>query len=198
MQRWLAAAATQVQTAGAAEIVAVLLGFAYVLLAIRRRRLCWLAGGVSTAIYVVVFAAARLYLQSALQVLYVLLSAYGWWAWSAAGAGAVAPRRWSVRGHLLAAAAVLGATAVTVPALQAWSDAAAPFGDALGTWASLAATWMLARRVAAAWLWWIVVDVGLAGLFASQGLAFTAVLYLAFAALAVAGWFAWRRAEAGG
>ena len=50
------------------------------------------------------------------------------------------------------------------------------------------------RKVAASWLWWIVVDAGLAWLFASQGLWFTAALYLAFAALAGAGWVAWRRA----
>lgn len=192
-EAWLRAVGGQLLAASAAELAAVALGFAYVLLAIRQDRRCWIAGGLSTALYVAVFTGARLYLQAALQVLYVLLAVYGWRAWSAPEGGTVPLRRWTWRRHALAALCVVVATALTGPALAAWSDAAAPWADALGTWASVAATWMLARKVAAAWLWWIVIDLGLAGLFAGQGLAFTALLYLAFAALAAAGWRAWQR-----
>lgn len=184
----------QLLAAGVPELLAVALGFAYVLLAIRQNRWCWVAGGLSTALYVTVFADARLYLQAALQVLYVLLAVYGWRAWYAP-AGRTAPlRHWTLRRHLLAALCVAAATLLTGPALAAWSDAAAPWADALGTWASVAATWMLARKIVAAWLWWIVIDSGLATLFASQGLVFTAALYLAFAALGGVGWRAWQRA----
>jgi nicotinamide riboside transporter PnuC len=95
---------------------------------------------------------------------------------------------------LFSAAAALAMAGLTAVTLAAWSDAAAPWADALGTWTSVAATWLMIRKVAANWLWWIVVDAGLAALFASQGLFFTAVLYLAFATLAAAGWFAWRAA----
>ncbi len=193
---WLQAVVEQLLAASLPELLAVALGFAYVLLAIRQDRRCWLAGGLSTAIYVAVFADARLYLQAVLQVLYVLLAVYGWRSWTAAAGGTVPLRRWNLRRHGLTALWVAVATLLTGPALAAWSDAAAPWPDALGTWASVAATWMLARKVAAAWLWWIVIDLGLAWLFASQGLAFTAVLYLAFAALAVLGWRAWRRTRA--
>ena len=65
----------QLVATGPLELAAVLLGFAYIALAIRQRRLCWLAGGLSTALYILVFLDARLYLQSALQVLYVVLAA---------------------------------------------------------------------------------------------------------------------------
>lgn len=176
------------------ELAAVLLGFAYIALAIRQRRLCWLAGGLSTALYILIFLDARLYLQSALQVLYVLLAAYGWREWgrdATAGSGIVV-RRWSLLLHAAVIGLVAGGTALTAPMLQAWTNAAAPWADAAGTWASVAATWMMVRKVAANWIWWIGVDAGLAWLYASQGLAFTAVLYLAFALLAVAGWWAWR------
>lgn len=194
--RWLETVVAQGLAASVPELLAVVLGFAYVLLAIRQDRRCWLAGGLSTAIYVAVFAGARLYLQSVLQVLYVLLAAYGWRAWSSQAGTAVPLRRWTWRGYGRAALLVAVATLLTGSALRAWSDAVSPWADALGTWASVAATWMLARKVAAAWLWWIVIDLGLAWLFATQGLAFTALLYLAFAGLAVAGWFAWRRVAA--
>lgn len=194
--RWLETVVAQLLAATVPELLAVVLGFAYVLLAIRQDRRCWLAGGLSTAIYVAVFAGARLYLQSVLQGLYVLLAVYGWRAWSSEAGMAAPLRHWAWRWHGLAALLVAVATLLTGPALQAWSDAASPWADALGTWASVAATWMLARKVAAAWLWWIVIDLGLAWLFATQGLAFTALLYLAFAGLAAAGWLTWRRMAA--
>jgi len=194
--RWLETVVAQWLAVSMPELLAVVLGFTYVLLAIRQDRRCWLAGGLSTAIYVAVFAGARLYLQSVLQVLYVLLAVYGWRAWSSQAGTAVPLRRWAWRGYGLAALLVTVATLLTGPALQAWSDAASPWADALGTWASVAATWMLARKVAAAWLWWIVIDLGLAWLFATQGLAFTALLYLTFAGLAAAGWLTWRRMAA--
>jgi len=56
------------------EAAAVLLGFVYIVLAIRQRRACWVAGGISTALYVLVFLDARLYLQSALQVVYIAMA----------------------------------------------------------------------------------------------------------------------------
>ena len=186
----------QAAATGPVEIAAVVLGFAYILLAIRQRRACWLAGGLSTALYTLVFLDARLYLQAILQVLYVLLAVHGWQEWGRdVRAGAVpVVRHLGTWAHAAVLAVTLALTALTAPALAAFSDAAAPWADSLGTWSSLAATWLMIRKVAANWLWWIVVDAGLAWLFASQGLWFTAALYLAFAVLAGAGWVAWRRA----
>lgn len=177
------------------EQLAVLFGLIYIVLAIRRHRGCWIAGGVGTALYAFVFLDARLFLQAALQIVYVAMAGYGWLAWRPeTGAVVIAPRRWALRPQLVAAGVVLAATAATAPLLAQTTDAAAPVADALGTWASVAATWMLARRVLESWLWWIVIDAGLAVLFFSQSLAFTAALYLAYAFLAVAGWRAWRSA----
>lgn len=178
---------------GATEAFAVAAGAAYILLAIRRHRACWIAGGASTALYAAVFLDAGLPLQAALQLLYVGLSIYGWMAWRP-GAAEPRPCSWPPARHLAGLAAVGVAGAVSALLLQRHALSEAPWAEALGTWASVLATWLLARRIVETWLWWIVVDVGLAALFASQGLAGTAALYLAYAALAVVGWRSWRRA----
>lgn len=189
--------AAQAAATGPLEAAAVLLGFGYIGLAIRQHRSCWLAGGFSTALYVIVFLDARLYLQSALQVAYVVLAVYGWreWGRDAASDDGMSVRHWSLDRHFGAFAGVGMATLATAPALAAWSDSAAPWADAFGTWASIAATWMLVRKVPANWIWWMVVDSWLAWLFATQGLAFTSLLYVAFALLATVGWWTWRRAS---
>ncbi len=175
-----------------AELAAVAFGVAYILLAIRGHRACWIAGGISTAIYAAVFQGAGLPMQAALQVVYVALSAYGWYAWRPESSSPPA-RRWPVRYHFIALGAVGIATAASAPLAARYALAAAPVADSLGTWASLFATWLLARRVTDNWLWWIAIDAGLAALFAMQGLTVTAALYLAYALMAVAGWRSWRR-----
>jgi nicotinamide mononucleotide transporter len=122
------------------------------------------------------------------------MSVYGWFAWRPGGELPSRPRSWPWSRHLFALAAVGAATAAGAPILATYAGSDAPVADALGAFASLVATWLLARRIIDTWYWWIVVDTGLAALFASQGLRFTAVLYLAYALLAIAGWHSWRRA----
>jgi len=190
---WLVALAAGARSASLVELVAVALGLAYIVLAIRQHRACWIAGGASTAIYIAVFLKAGLLLQAALQVAYVLLSVYGWLAWRAGGDLPARPRSWPISRHLLAVLAVGLVTAASTPLLAQYANAQAPLADSLGTWASVVATWLLARRYLETWLWWMVIDSGLAVLFATQGLAFTAALYLAYSVLAIAGWRAWRR-----
>ncbi|HEU0225283.1 MAG TPA: nicotinamide riboside transporter PnuC [Steroidobacteraceae bacterium] len=178
------------------EPVAVAIGLAYIVLAIRQQRACWIAGGISTALFIVVFMRAGLPLQAALQVAYVALSVYGWVVWRPDGEVPARPRSWPLSRQMPLLAGVGVATAATAPLLVAFEASAAPLAESLGTWASVAATWMLARRRVEAWLWWIVIDVGLAGLFLSRGLAPTAALYLGFAVLAAVGWREWRRSMA--
>lgn len=194
---WLEALAQDARTASGIELAAVAAGFVYVVLAIRSHRTCWIAGGISSALYVFVFARAELPMQAALQFVYVALSAWGWWTWRPGGGVGDRPLSWSLAAHALVALAVIAATAATVAATAEQPIAAAIVGDAAGTWASLAATAMLVRRCRESWLWWIAIDLGLAWLFGSQGLAFTSALYLSYAALAVAGWRAWRGRGAG-
>ncbi len=177
------------------EALAVALGSAYILLAIRQHRACWIAGGASSALYILVFLQAALPLQAMLQVVYVIQSGYGWFRWRPGGSES-RPQSWPLTRHLIALAAVAVATAACTLLLRESGQSAAPLAESLSATASIAATWMLARRCIESWLWWIAIDAGLAALFFSQGLHFTAALYLAFSALAVAGFHAWRRDRA--
>jgi nicotinamide mononucleotide transporter len=175
-----------------AEAAAVAFGVAYILLAIFERRACWIAGGIGTAIYAAVFFDAGLPMQAALQLLYVVMSVYGWIAWRPSAEGQRPVRSWPLARHGAALAAIALATAVSAPLAARHALAAAPVADSLGAWASLFATWLLARRVIDTWIWWVAIDVGLAALFAGQGLWPTAGLYFAYALMAVAGWRSWR------
>ena len=64
------------------EAVAIVTGVAYVLLIMRRNRWGWLAGAISSSIYVYLSALSRLPMQSVLQGYYVVMAAFGWWSWT--------------------------------------------------------------------------------------------------------------------
>ena len=67
------------------EAVSVVLGLLYAILAVKRVRWCWVAGGVSSAILVWLAFVAKLPMQSALQAYYVAMAVYGFWHWSREG-----------------------------------------------------------------------------------------------------------------
>ena len=77
-------------------------GILGVLLTVRQNVWCWPAGIVNVLLFTLVFFHARLYGSSALQVVYLVLSVYGWRQWLHGGAGhgrlAVSrtPRSWAV------------------------------------------------------------------------------------------------------
>ena len=183
----------------ALEWVAVAFGVASVWLTVRQNPWCWPLGIDNVGLFAVLFWRERLYADAGLQLVYVAVCAYGWWAWVRGGPGAGplrvsrVPRRASlallVGGVLLAAA--LGLT------LKRATDAALPFWDAGTTAFSLVAQWMQARKWLENWVLWLVVDVVYVGMYLTKGLPLTAGLYAAFVVLAVLGWREWTRAVRG-
>ena len=63
------------------EITAVILALAYLLLALRQNRLCWIAAFIRSAIYWVIFAEIKLYMEAGLQVVYAAMAIVGWMSW---------------------------------------------------------------------------------------------------------------------
>lgn len=181
-----------------AEWVAVLLAFGYLLLAVRQNAWCWACAIASSAIFLVLFARGGLVMQAVLQVFYIAMGAYGWWAWRRGSADGVAlpVSRWPAGRHGAAIAALLALSAVNGWIVARAQGGWVPYVDAFVAWVSVLATWMVARKVLENWLYWIVVDSVAAALYWSQGFHATAVLFVAYVVIAVRGYFAWR-ADAG-
>jgi nicotinamide mononucleotide transporter len=178
---------------GPLEAAAVLLGIVYVLLILKRNRLGWIAGAISSGIYVYLAATARLPMQSTLQAYYVVMAAYGWYSWTAAqrqeGGGAIV--RWPLSYHLMALVGVVLLSVASAGVLARETHAAWPYLDSFTTWVSLLATWMVARMKLENWLYWIGADAIMAYLFAVQGYLATCGLFLAYMVIAVFGFREW-------
>jgi nicotinamide mononucleotide transporter len=177
------------------EVVAVVSGITYVLLILHRQRWGWVAGALSSSIYVLLSARARLPMQSVLQAYYVGMSVYGWISWTRNAAeqgGRIF--RWPVRRHLYAVGLIIAASLLSARFLARETGAAWPLLDSLSTWTSFLATWLVARSVLENWLYWIGADIIMVFLFARQGYPFTAGLFLTYMAVSgfgLRGW--WQR-----
>jgi nicotinamide mononucleotide transporter len=175
------------------EIVGALLGLACVWLTVRQHVACWPVGIAMVVLYIFIFYDAKLYSDMLLQVIYVFLQIYGWWAWSHGG-----DQRQALPVNRLAKRAIVPwclicglATTSLGGAMAHYTDASFPYVDAFATSASLIAQWLMGRKTLESWLVWIVVDIVSIGLYLAKSLYPTAGLYIVFLGLAIYGWREW-------
>ncbi len=152
----------------------------------------------NVGLYAIVFREQRLYADMGLQVIYFVLSLYGWYEWLFGGAQRTPLRvsRLTPRLGLTLLVINVAAWITLATLLDRYTDAAIPWLDALLSTTSLCAQFLLTRKVVENWTVWIVLDLIYVPMFLSRGLYTTAVLYAVFLALAVLGLRDWQRSFA--
>lgn len=179
----------------APEAVSVVFGLMYSILAVVRTRWCWVAGGISSGVLVVLSWQAHLPMQAVLQGYYVGMSVYGFWHWSREDQSKTAVTTWPLRNHLIALVAIVLLSVVSAKYLGSQTSAAWPFLDSFVTWGSLLATWLTAQVKLENWLYWILFDAVSVFLYGAQGLMFVALLMLVYLVIATVGFFTWLRSR---
>jgi nicotinamide mononucleotide transporter len=180
------------------EIAAVLLGIANIILIIRRSVWNYPFAIAMVSIYFFIFREAKLYSDAGLQIFFLAVNLYGWWAWSRnkADAGEIVVERLSLQGLL----GWIGASALATLGwgwfMSANTDASFPFWDAGVAMLSVAGQILMTRRYLENWWWWIAVNIISIPLYWVKDLQLTAGLYALFLALAIAGLIEWRRVKA--
>lgn len=179
------------------EIVAAAFGIISVYLSVRQNIWSWPTAIVNVGLYIFVFYRSRLYADTGLQVVYVVLNCYGWYNWLHGGknrTGLVVSRT-PLRLALVLIACVTASTLAMGSLLDRHTDAALPRLDALTTSTSLAAQWMMTRKLLENWLVWVAVDVVYIGMYIDRSLYVTAVLYFVFLVLSAFGYKQWRESS---
>ena len=92
------------------ELIAVLLAVLYLLLAVRQDIRCWIAGIISSLIYLFLMYQANLYMESVLQIFYVFMGIYGWSQWNlnTGKDKALKVSTWSLRRNVIVIFSILG------------------------------------------------------------------------------------------
>lgn len=177
-----------------AEVLGFLTGLLNVGLLVRQHILNWPLGILNVLLLMLVFGAAGLYADMGLQVVYVILGFYGWWAWLYGGADRThLVVRTTTRAEWLglAVAGVLLTGGLWL-FLDRLTGSTVPLADALTTALSLLATYGQTRKLVENWWLWIAADVIYIPLYGYKDLWLTAILYVAFLTLCVLGLRSWR------
>ena len=176
------------------EMTAVILAVAYLVLAIRQNIWCWFCAAISTAMYVYLFANAKLYMESLLNLFYFGMAIYGWYVWRGGKADDELPVSiWPMQVHLYAVVLVILFAGTSGFLLAKFTDAAYPYIDSATTFAAIWATFLVARKVLENWWYWLLIDVVSVFIYWSRGLEATAVLFLVYVVLIPIGLVAWTR-----
>ena len=177
------------------EFVAVLAAIGYLVLAIRQNIWCWLFAGISTAIYIAIFIAAKLYMESLLNGFYFVMAIYGWYVWTTGSSDG--GRRpvviWPLRTHAMAITGIVIVSAISGFLLQTETDAALPYIDSLTTWFAVWGTFLVARKVLENWWYWLVIDIASVMIYWSRGLELTAMLFIVYVILIPFGLLSWTK-----
>ena len=175
------------------ELISFVLAVITVLLNIRQTHWAWLFSILSSATYGVVFFGARLYGDTALQVVFIVVSVWGWYQWLYGGARheGLHVTRLGKAARLYALGGWLVGFGLIALFLRTWTNTDVPHIDGFLTAGSLVGQLLLSRKKVENWHVWIAVDVLYVGLYVYKGLMLTAILYAIFVVLAWIGLRTW-------
>jgi nicotinamide mononucleotide transporter len=178
----------------ALEYVAALFGVVSVYLSVKQNIWSWPTAIVNVGLYAFVFHGSRLYADMGLQVIYVIISIYGWYQWLYGGQNRteLTVSRTSARLAVILAMIGFSFALFLGTVLHRTTNAALPYLDSLTTSTSLVAQWMMTKKLLENWIVWVAVDVVYIGMFISRSLYVTAALYFVFLVLSVMGYRQWR------
>ena len=175
------------------EWLAVVSSIIYVILVAKRLIICWLFAFVGSALFVYLCYEGNLYIESILQLFYVIMAVVGWLSWKKSELKDHTIVKWKMNNHLLNIA-ISGVIAFILGYLfDNYTNQANPYIDAFTTLYSLSATYMVTKKILGNWIYWIIIDLVSIYLYAQRDYNLTAVQYGLFTILAVFGFLAWRK-----
>ena len=173
------------------ELVAVIASAVGVWLGTTGKRIMWPWYGLSGVLYGWLFFNYDLYASASVQIVFIAAAIWGWFGWGPQGAVS-RNLSWALRGIILATG--LATWLLITPVLISLGAAAAR-PDAFGLVFSVIAQVLMVLQFRENWVIWFVVNVVYVGLYWSQDLKFTSLLYVVFAAIALRGWINWQKLQ---
>lgn len=177
------------------EIIAMISGLLFPILSAYEKIICWLFGGISSAIYIYLFIEGKLYQDAGLNLFYVVMSVIGFLMWK----GIIKPRHKKVaisvtNFPMLLMFTLMGVlyTIVTGYIFKKFTDAAYPYVDAFVTGFSFIATWLDAQKKIENWVVFFVADAVGVWLFWQKGFILTSVMFTVYCCICIFGFIKWR------
>ncbi|MDY7528750.1 MULTISPECIES: nicotinamide riboside transporter PnuC [unclassified Cryobacterium] len=206
---WLFDAQLQIgtQTILWREVIGNAFGILSAVGGMRRKVWAWPVGMAGNALLFTVFLGAvfgtpnpvNLLGQAGRQVMFIIVSIYGWIQWSRSRhstvRAAVVPHWAGNRTRILLGLGMVAGTLVLTPIFRALGSFEPVWADAWIFTGSLLATYGMAKGWTEFWLIWVAVDIVGVPLLVSAGYYASAILYVFYGAFTITGFFIWMRVQ---
>ena len=176
------------------ELIAVIFGLAYLVLAILIHHWCWYMTLCSAALFLWLFWSVELYLMSLLQIFFMGIAIIGLFKWDP-NSKKLEKRIIKIKpkNHLYILSLIILSSTIIGWFLSQFSDDALPYLDTVTTVASLVTSWMVAKKILENWLYWIVIDAISIYIYIERGLYLTVLLFTIYLIMAALGYHKWKR-----
>jgi nicotinamide mononucleotide transporter len=178
------------------EIIAATLTVWCVLLAATNKILNWPISMIASIFYFVIFFENHFFSDAYLQIAFLIFQTYGWWYWSNFNPSKKEKEISKIQKHQMIKLLFVSGFLYVI-----WlycykkfnPTARIPEIDALTTIVSLTALYMQVKHWIENWIVWIVVDLIYIPMYIYGNQIITAVLYVLLIAIAIKGYFDWKR-----
>ncbi|MEX0719089.1 MAG: nicotinamide riboside transporter PnuC [Balneolaceae bacterium] len=187
---------TGILNTSALEWIAVATGLMSVWFSMKENILVYPAGIISVLIYVYLAFVYKLYADMGVNSYYFVMSVYGWYYWTNTDREDRKQVPVTINTKIenyIGAALLVGSFLILYAVLTYLTDSDVAFWDALTTCFAILGMWLMARKKLGNWIAWIITDFISIPLYFYKGLVLTSFQFLFFTALAIAGYFAWRK-----
>lgn len=180
------------------EFIGLIVGLLYLILIIKENIWCWIFGIIGSLITVFLYFHTKLYLESILNAYYILAGFYGWWYWNKtkkknAEKAVVPVVTWKRNYHIANIVSCLAIAAGVGYLMQQHTDSPRPYIDAAMAIFSFSATYLEARKVLSAWIYWFIINGASIALQFDRGLHLYMYLSIIYTIMSIVGYLQWKK-----
>jgi nicotinamide mononucleotide transporter len=175
------------------EITGVVFGLLSVWYSKKENILVFPTGIVSVIVYMYICFYAKLYADMGINVVYFVMSIYGWMVWSRKENNETLPITICTRTERNICGLSIPVIFVVIYfILISFTDSDVPLWDSLTTSIFLVGMWLMARKKLENWIMWIVGNAISIPLYFYKGLILTSFQFTIFLVLAIMGYYSWK------
>jgi len=176
------------------EILASLLGVAYIIFLAKESLWAWVFGFFSTLIYTIIFWEGALVSSSFLNFYYMIMAFYGFYSWNKGESqDRLKISNRNISYHIKAILAGIVFALVIGYLSSTYTDAKFAYMDSFIMVFSIISTWMVTQKVLENWLYWIVIDSVAIVLYWKNGYLATVILFTLYIILGLFGYIKWKK-----
>lgn len=177
------------------EILAVIFGLTYLILLIKEQKICWYFGIAGSLLSIFLFYKIKLYSEAILYVYYVIIGFYGLWLWTrnSSNSNKMQVTNNSINQNLALIGVGIGLAFGLGYIFKTYTNADSPYLDAFTSIFSFIASYLEAKKVLSAWLFWIVINGLTLFLYFNKDLNYYFGLTVIYSIFSFVGFVKWRK-----